>query len=1155
MHSEPFPLAQPAAAGAESPELEDPQQAKSAPNDGTQAPGGSPAGSPPKSSPISIPATQQGVTSGATQQHQLLPQPQQQQQQPQQPQQQPQQQQQQRMVYHRPGASDGATAIAPASKRPMSPSMQDNTLHASMAGHAATQPQLHLNEKKDGHPPSLTPQPSFAGLSSSYDRVMSHPAKLLSKLKIGSKRSTPKAPLPLHPHNNHNSPQLPSSGGAFPKEGGSGGPDVALHHQEPASTASADAVSAFEAHPTAAVAAAEAASSSSRHGSMTSGLARKRSLLSGAPTGQGNLCVEVPPTPNSLQGYSSAQPGHSSSTYHPSPSVGGGPMSAGSASLPSTGPASCRQTRWSLHSPQRNHGFGGHGAGEGDVEEFSPGASQPHNPLAPLLTPFRLMAPVAHKAIAAAKADMKKNWKYTTAHTRGIHAGTGTHSCRPKARSSLLFSQTQDSHVWSISLRDAVLEADESNPRQLKISAPQGEIFLRTIRSADREKWLQCLQNSIEVYKQNQMVVEVLKNKGLLNQGQDADPTAPGSGTPALPLPEVADMDVEQRRRIRYLTAEQLAQVAPFQAEMERQMVELSAKLQGAATGFAEKSEPNVTASKTFSSPPDLLLTGATPRSSLGDDPQERHAQQHQEQPKQQQQQEQQQEASSTKNRKHDAGHLGRQDGAEAHTHRDAAAMAQAAAHDLGLAPVAAAAAGVSTASNPDCCAHAGTGIAGNPGHCAEFSSAQAELLAQGKPPQSQSIQQAYSKLIEAMRCGFHAEAVRTVQLEMENFALNRTVAYLKQQASTRNRALDRIRGSNNSRHDLKADGTPSTPVAKQSWPGSLGAQGINLVREGSGRMMRRASSGRMDDAASVMTADEDAFDVTEAFDEGVDYGILDDDDMDAPDHEDVLVSLPHRRSPHHPSTSRRPSLSAQASPRVASSPGLKRRTHVTGDTCDEEDDEETYAEGHSHEEDGEEEDEEEAEQAKVLNALEVVRQVEYVEKAQNAEGLTDVITTQAPPSKDRMSGVARTSTHENIGDVDGNSEQEDDEEDSDSGEEENRHEPKGVRTRLPMPRPLGKGFSLWSLLKNMIGKDLTRITMPATINEPTSSLQRLCESLEYANLLDRLPSEPNSLDRLMLVSVWNLTCYNSLAQRDGKPFNPLLGETYEWQSPDSTKR
>ena len=32
---------------------------------------------------------------------------------------------------------------------------------------------------------------------------------------------------------------------------------------------------------------------------------------------------------------------------------------------------------------------------------------------------------------------------------------------------------------------------------------------------------------------------------------------------------------------------------------------------------------------------------------------------------------------------------------------------------------------------------------------------------------------------------------------------------------------------------------------------------------------------------------------------------------------------------------------------------------------------------------------------------------------------------------------------------------------------------------------------SVWSILKNMIGKDLTKITMPATINEPTSMLQR----------------------------------------------------------------
>lgn len=46
-------------------------------------------------------------------------------------------------------------------------------------------------------------------------------------------------------------------------------------------------------------------------------------------------------------------------------------------------------------------------------------------------------------------------------------------------------------------------------------------------------------------------------------------------------------------------------------------------------------------------------------------------------------------------------------------------------------------------------------------------------------------------------------------------------------------------------------------------------------------------------------------------------------------------------------------------------------------------------------------------------------------------------------------------------------------------------------RSRLPAAKPLGRGFSVWSVLKDMIGKDLTRITMPATINEPLTFLQR----------------------------------------------------------------
>lgn len=45
-------------------------------------------------------------------------------------------------------------------------------------------------------------------------------------------------------------------------------------------------------------------------------------------------------------------------------------------------------------------------------------------------------------------------------------------------------------------------------------------------------------------------------------------------------------------------------------------------------------------------------------------------------------------------------------------------------------------------------------------------------------------------------------------------------------------------------------------------------------------------------------------------------------------------------------------------------------------------------------------------------------------------------------------------------------------------------------RDQLPQPAPLQRGFSIWSVLKSAIGKDLTRITLPATINEPLSALQ-----------------------------------------------------------------
>ncbi|VVD05749.1 unnamed protein product, partial [Leptidea sinapis] len=62
-------------------------------------------------------------------------------------------------------------------------------------------------------------------------------------------------------------------------------------------------------------------------------------------------------------------------------------------------------------------------------------------------------------------------------------------------------------------------------------------------------------------------------------------------------------------------------------------------------------------------------------------------------------------------------------------------------------------------------------------------------------------------------------------------------------------------------------------------------------------------------------------------------------------------------------------------------------------------------------------------------------------------------------------------------------------------------------RTSLPVAQFSRGDFSLWSVLKNCVGKELSKITMPVVFNEPLSFLQRMLEYLEYASLL-RIASE-----------------------------------------------
>ncbi|ENN76797.1 hypothetical protein YQE_06638, partial [Dendroctonus ponderosae] len=105
---------------------------------------------------------------------------------------------------------------------------------------------------------------------------------------------------------------------------------------------------------------------------------------------------------------------------------------------------------------------------------------------------------------------------------------------------------------------------------------------------------------------------------------------------------------------------------------------------------------------------------------------------------------------------------------------------------------------------------------------------------------------------------------------------------------------------------------------------------------------------------------------------------------------------------------------------------------------------------------------------------------------------------------------------------------------------------------RLVLPVPMfHSDYNIWAVLKNCIGKELSKITMPVVFNEPLSFLQRMAEYMEYAHLLRIAAQQEDPIERLQYVIGFAVSALASNWERLGKPFNPLLGETYELERED----
>ncbi|KAK2821823.1 hypothetical protein FQN49_007640, partial [Arthroderma sp. PD_2] len=109
-------------------------------------------------------------------------------------------------------------------------------------------------------------------------------------------------------------------------------------------------------------------------------------------------------------------------------------------------------------------------------------------------------------------------------------------------------------------------------------------------------------------------------------------------------------------------------------------------------------------------------------------------------------------------------------------------------------------------------------------------------------------------------------------------------------------------------------------------------------------------------------------------------------------------------------------------------------------------------------------------------------------------------------------------------------------------------------RRRARIDPPIGLPPSLISFMRKNVGKDLSTISMPVSANEPISLLQRAAEQFEYSQLLDKAANATDALERLIYVTAFALSPFSNSRIKERtirKPFNPMLGETYELVLPE----
>uniref|UniRef100_A0A060SXL6 ARAD1A13904p n=1 Tax=Blastobotrys adeninivorans TaxID=409370 RepID=A0A060SXL6_BLAAD len=105
------------------------------------------------------------------------------------------------------------------------------------------------------------------------------------------------------------------------------------------------------------------------------------------------------------------------------------------------------------------------------------------------------------------------------------------------------------------------------------------------------------------------------------------------------------------------------------------------------------------------------------------------------------------------------------------------------------------------------------------------------------------------------------------------------------------------------------------------------------------------------------------------------------------------------------------------------------------------------------------------------------------------------------------------------------------------------------VKRRTQVPPSNGNPPSIVSIMRKNVGKDMSTVAMPVTLNEPITIVQHMAEIFEYSEILDRLAKSTNAVERAMLAGLFSVSIISPFRSKERcmrKPFNPMLGETFE---------